>query len=104
MDNDMPYDRIREREREGSAELEAINSKQLAQARAWEATMKATRERRLLDAVIAIWSHTETHTTYKPGAGYRWQTGDPPCSDFKLHEQLSIEEGEAWHAYRRSLR
>jgi hypothetical protein len=100
----MPYDRIRERDRDDGRELEAINTKQLARAREWEATMAESRKERLLAAVIAIWSHTETHTTYKPGAGYRWQTGDPPCSDPALHMRLSIEEGEAWHAYRRSLR
>lgn len=99
--DDMPYDRIRERE--GSAELATVNAAQLEKAREWEASMKAARERRLLDAVIAIWRHTETHTTYERGRGYRWQTGQPPCSDRELHERLAVAEGEAWHAYRRSL-
>jgi hypothetical protein len=98
----MPYDRIRERE--GSAGLDAIKAEQLEKAAEWEASMKASRERRLLDAVVAIWRHTETHTTYVRGRGYRWQTGERLCADPALHEQLSIAEGEAWHAYRRSLK
>ena len=56
-------------------------------------------EWRLIAAVIAIWSHTVTHTTYVPGRGYRWQTGDPICDDPAKHTALAIEEGEAWRAY-----
>ncbi len=63
-----------------------------------EGALRTTRP--LMDAVIAIWRHTEQHTTYVPGKGYRWQTGEPPCSDPVEHERLAIAEGEAWHAFR----
>lgn len=57
-------------------------------------------EEDFLDAAIAIWEHLETHATYRPGNGYRWQTGDAPCTDPDLHERLAIAEGEAWHRLR----
>jgi hypothetical protein len=58
------------------------------------------RARPLLEAVIAIWKHTEKHTTYIEGIGYRWRTGELPCDDPELHKRLAAAEGKAWHDFR----
>lgn len=55
---------------------------------------------RLIGAVFAIWRHTEQHTTYVPGKGYVWQTGDPPCLDPQEHARMAAAEGQAWHDLR----
>jgi hypothetical protein len=56
----------------------------------------------LLEAVVAIWQHTETHTIFVEGIGYTSRSDVPAqqCGDPVLHARLASEEGAAWHIYR----
>lgn len=57
---------------------------------------------RLMQAVIAIWKHTEKHTIFVDGVGYTSRSDVPElrCTDPAEHSRLAAEEGSAWHVYR----
>lgn len=57
---------------------------------------------RLMQAVIAIWQHTEQHTVYVDGVGYTSRSDVPElrCTDPNEHARLAADEGSAWYVYR----
>jgi hypothetical protein len=59
------------------------------------------RPQALWDAVVAIWEHTEKHTTYVEGVGYTSRSDQQTCHDPEEHARLVAAEGKAWHELRR---
>lgn len=55
---------------------------------------------RLMQAVIAIWEHTEKHTEWVNGVGYTSRSDKMTCHDPDEHAKLAFEEGLAWKNYR----
>jgi hypothetical protein len=87
---------------ENRLRLEAIGAVPGAGIPRWMARRdaKGRAERVLLHAVVAIWQHTEQHTTYVEGVGYTSRSDQQVCADPEEHARLSCAEGEAWHEYR----
>lgn len=54
----------------------------------------------LLSAVIAIWEHTERHTTYVEGVGYTSRSDQQRCEEPDEHSRLAAAEGKAWFELR----
>jgi hypothetical protein len=59
-----------------------------------------------LEAVVAIWQHTEQHTEYVEGVGYTSRSDQQHlvCVDPEEHARLAAAEGKAWHEYRANTR